>query len=51
MENPDPRLEAYLAPGEYIVKISVGCEGGKGDNQEFILNSPASWEGLSLLPK
>jgi hypothetical protein len=51
MENPDPRLEAYLTPGEYIIKTSVGCVGGKGDSQEFTLTSPVSWEGLSLLPK
>ena len=51
LNNPDPRLEAYLIPGEYNIKVSVGCEDGKGDSREFILRSPASWEELTLLPK
>lgn len=51
LNNPDPRLEAYLTPGVYNISVSVGCEGGKGDSREFILYSPASWEELALLPK
>ena len=51
LENPDPRSEAYLTPGEYNINVSVGCEGGKGDSRDFILHSPVSWEGLALLPK
>ena len=46
--NPDPRLKAYLSPGEYRIKITVGCSDGEGEDQEFILVSPFSWEGLQL---
>lgn len=46
--NPDPRLDAYLLPGEYRIKIAVECRGGEGDEGEFILVSPQSWEGLQL---
>lgn len=51
LDNPDPRLEAYLTPGVYNINVSVGCEDGEGDSREFILQSPDSWEGLALLPK
>ena len=47
--NPDPNLEAFLPPGEYTIKIRVGCESGKGDNRDFILRSPISWEELALM--
>lgn len=46
--NPDPRQEAYLGPAEYTIRVSVGCRGGEGDSKEFVLVSPASWEGLQL---
>jgi hypothetical protein len=51
LDNPDPRSEAYLSPGPHNIRISVGCEGGKGDVREFVLRSPVSWEGLTLVPK
>lgn len=47
--NPAPNLEAFLPPGEYTIKIRVGCEVGEGDNRDFILRSPISWEELALM--
>jgi hypothetical protein len=49
LNNPNPRLQSYLKPSSYRIKVTVGCENGEGDNKEFILQSPASWEGLTLL--
>jgi hypothetical protein len=48
LDNPDPRLESYLPPGDYRIRVTVECEGGEGDSAEFILTSPISWEGLAL---
>lgn len=50
LDSPDPSLDAYLKPGEYRIKIEVGCEGGEGDNAEFFLKSPMSWKDLALVP-
>jgi len=47
--NPTPKLEAFLSPGEYRINVRVGCDTGEGDNREFILQSPMSWEELGLL--
>ena len=46
--NFDPGLKSYLPPGTYRVVVRVGCAGGVGDEGEFELVSPRSWDGLSL---
>jgi hypothetical protein len=48
LDNPDPSLEAYLAPGDYRIRIRVGCDNGEGDSKEFVLHSTSSWDTLSL---
>ena len=48
MENPDPRLEAFLSPGQYRIEVTTGCDNGKGDSREFILKSPSSWHELHI---
>ncbi len=47
--NPAPNLESYLPPGEYRIKVRVGCDSGEEDSREFILRSPISWEELTLM--
>jgi hypothetical protein len=49
MENPDPRLEAFLPPGQYRIEVTTGCDNGKGDSREFILKSPSSWNELVIV--
>ncbi len=48
--NAAPELESFLPPGNYQIKVKVGCDTGEGDSIEFILQSPTSWEELRLLP-
>lgn len=48
--NPDPRLKAHRQPGDHRIRVTVGCRDGTGDSQQFILDSPMSWEGLQLRP-
>lgn len=48
--NPDQRLAAYLPPGRYGLKVTVGCVGGEGDERYYTLVSPESWQGLQLKP-
>lgn len=47
--NPSPGLESFLLPSKYKINVRVGCDKGEGDNREFILQSPISWEGLELM--
>jgi hypothetical protein len=49
LDNPDLRLEAYLVPGDYKLRIQVGCDNGEGDSKEFILHSTSSWENLAII--
>jgi hypothetical protein len=49
MENPDPRLEAFLSPGQYRIEVTTGCENGKGDSRKFTLESPSSWRELVVV--
>jgi len=42
---PAPR---HVPPGEYTVRIRVGCENGEGDSRQYILRSTASWHDLDL---
>jgi hypothetical protein len=49
LENPDPRLEAYLSPGQYRIEVTTGCENGKGDSREFTLESATSWHELVIV--
>lgn len=48
LQNPDPRLEAYLAPGQYRIEVTVGSERRNGDSHEFTLSSPAVWSELRI---
>ena len=49
LENPNPHLEAYLAPGEHMIRVTVGCEKGKESSREFTLKSPALWRDLAIV--
>jgi hypothetical protein len=49
MENLDPRLEAFLSPGQYKIEVTTGCDNGKGDSRKFTLNSPSSWHELVIV--
>lgn len=49
--RPDVTNSFYLASGRYQVEVTVGWADKRGRSQEFVLVSPASWEGLSLVPR
>jgi len=38
--------EAVLPQGQYILKVEVSCENGKGDTKVIRLTSPQQWQGL-----
>jgi hypothetical protein len=48
--RPDVTNSFYLVPGSYQVAVTVGWADQRGQTQEFMLVSPSSWEGLSLVP-
>lgn len=48
--RPDVTNSFYLVPSSYQVEVAVGCADQRGQTQEFMLVSPSSWEGLSLVP-
>lgn len=48
---PDQINQAYLYPGEYTIKISIRCDGGKGQTKLYKILSPDSnirWRDLDF---
>jgi len=43
---PQKVPQAVLPQGEYILKVTVSCENGKGDVKTIKLISPGNWEEL-----
>jgi hypothetical protein len=48
LSRPDIASQAYMPVGEYLVKIEVECENGKGDIKWFKIISPPIWTALSM---
>ncbi|MDI6859049.1 MAG: hypothetical protein QMC85_00985 [Methanocellales archaeon] len=45
---PDIANQAYLPPSEYLVKLRVTCENGRGDTICFKIISPNNWKDLDM---
>ena len=48
LSRPGQILQATLPPGEYILKVRVSCEKGRGDAKRFKLTSPNNWQDLDM---
>ena len=43
---PDKSPQVALPPGEYLLRVTISCENGKGDTKTFKLISPHEWHEL-----
>ena len=48
LSAPAHAPQAYLPPGEYRFRLVVACANGKGVSRNFVVNSPANWQALSM---
>ena len=48
LSNPSGASQAYLPPGDYRFRLTVGCQNGKGASKEFFVTSPETWTALSM---
>jgi hypothetical protein len=47
LKTPGKVRQAALPKGEYVLKIKVSCNNGKGDSKLLKLLSPTNWQDLS----
>jgi hypothetical protein len=43
---PNQAPQAILPPGEYVMRVSVFCDNGRGISRTIRISSPTNWEGL-----
>ena len=48
LSDPAVASQAYLPPGDYRFRLTVGCQNGKGASKEFFITSPETWSALSM---
>lgn len=50
LSHPAVTSQAYLPPGDYGFRLTVGCQNGKGASKEFLVTSAETWTALSMRP-
>lgn len=41
--------QAYLPPGQYVIRVRVKCDDGGGDQRLFTVESPQDWRDLQMM--
>lgn len=48
LSRPDIARQAYLTPGEYVIRIAVHSDNGEGCSKDFVVVSPCDWRDLEM---